>query len=133
MKKKSLRLVIVSILIVLAISVSAWIGYNELTIPTSPIITIENNIVYWTATGTGDMTAGRFIRSYEVRVVLTNETFTVFVDGPTEIGQIMTADLAVLDLTATNVNAEVSVRTIRTLGSGTRFSRWSNTVFWTQG
>jgi len=132
MKVKKHRLIIISLLIVLVISVSIWFGYNELTRPTSPIIAIDNNIVSWTATGTGDMTAGRFIRSYESRVALGRDIFAVFIEGPTEIGETMVIDLSTLNLgdTATT-DADISVRTIRTLGNSTRFSRWSNTVYWT--
>ncbi|MCL2856839.1 MAG: hypothetical protein FWE19_03835 [Oscillospiraceae bacterium] len=104
-KAKKLRLVIISLLMASAISVLIWFGYNELTRPTSPVIAIDGNVVWWTATGTGDMTAGRFIRSYEMRIVLGGETFTEFIDGPTG-------------------------RTIRTPSTSTRFSRWSNTVNW---
>jgi len=63
-----------------------------------------------------------------------NEAFTAIVDGPTELGATMSKDLA--DILFVNTrpttadNAEVSVRTIRNLNSGTAFSEWSNTVTW---
>jgi len=131
MKKK--RKIIILVLIILTICVAAWFGYRETSRPTTPVIAIENNIVTWTATGTGDIRAGRFIRQYEVRVIIGDETFTAIIEGATEVGATMTKDLKtfILDDAQPNAtNAEVTVRTIRNLDSGTRFSHWSNTVTW---
>lgn len=133
MKNKKFKPIAITALTILVISISAYIAYNELTRPTSPIITIENNIVSWTATGAGDIEAGRFIRSYEVRVVIGSETFTTIVECPFEIGAIVTKDLTDFYLAnkeTTTANADVSVRTIRNLNAGTRFSNWSNIVTW---
>ena len=121
--------------LVLAISVSAWIIHNDRTRPTTPIISIENNTVSWNTTGLGDISAGRFIRSYEVRIVIGNDVITTVVDGAKEIGAILSIDLTSIDLNDAqfnNDNAEVSVRTIRNFNS-TRFSRWSNEVIWVRG
>ena len=134
MKKKKLRLIIIGVLAVVVIA-SAWFGYREMSRPTTPVIAIENNIVSWSSTGRGDITAGRFIRQYEIRLVVANETFTTIVDGATEVGAVMNYDLTTFDLDNTQfttANAEVSVRTIRNLDTGTRFSNWSNTVEWIQ-
>ncbi|MCL2851522.1 MAG: hypothetical protein FWE20_00595 [Defluviitaleaceae bacterium] len=133
MRKEEFSLIVIGALIVSAISLSAWIAYSELTRPTSPVIAIENNTIAWDVTGIGDITAGRFIRSYEVRVVIGNETFTAIVDGPTELGVTIAKGLTTLDLDSVQQaidNAEVTVRTVRNLNSGTGFSRWSNTVIW---
>jgi len=133
MGKRKIRIILASVLIVSAAIVTAWIAYNELTRPSTPVIAIEDGTVSWVATGTGDMEAGRFIRWYEARVVVGNETLTLNVDGPTEIGEIMTIDLTTLDLVDTGMletNAEISVRTIRTLNTGARTGRWSNMVIW---
>ena len=131
MKKKKFR-IIISVLIIAAISISAWIIYIEQTRPTAPVISIENNTISWNTTGTGDIRAGRFIRSYEVRVIIRDEIFTVIVDGARELGEILTIDLTSINLDNTHLttnDAEVTVRTIRTFNS-TRFSKWSNTVIW---
>ena len=131
MKKKKFR-IIISVLIIAAISISAFIIYNERTRPTTPIISIENNTISWNTTGAGDVRAGRFIRSYEVRVIIDDEIFTVIVDGATEAGEILTIDLTSInleDVRLTTDNAEVTVRTIREFNS-TRLSKWSNAVIW---
>ena len=90
--KRNFRFMIIGILAVLVIFVSAWIAYSELTRPSTPVITINSNMVSWPATGEGDMRAGRFIRSYEVRVVIGSETLIINVDGPTEINEVMIID-----------------------------------------
>ena len=126
MKKKKLR-IIIGVLIIAAISISAFIIYNERTRPTTPIISIENNTISWNTTGAGDIRAGRFIRSYEVRIVTGDETFTTIIDGAKEIGAVLTIDLTSINLDTDN--AEVTVRTIRNFNSE-RFSKWSNTVVW---
>jgi len=130
MKNKKSKIVIV-VLIIVAISISALIIYNERTRPTSPVIAIEDNIVSWNTTGSGDIRAGRFIRSYEVRVIIGNEVFIEIVDGATKLGEILTIDLTSVNLgdTPSKENAEVTVRTIRNFNS-TRFSKWSNTIVW---
>jgi len=133
MKKRKFKLIIIILLIVLVVPISAWPIYIELTRPSTPILAVENNIVSWVATGTGDMAAGRFIRSYEARIVTEDEIFVINVDGPTAIGEVMAIDLTTLNLANTDISefyVEISVRTIRTLTFGTRVSRWSNTIVW---
>ena len=131
MKKKKVK-ILISVIIITVIFISALIIYNERTRPTTPVISIENNTVSWNTTGTGDIRAGRFIRSYEVRVVIDDEIFTTIVDGATKVGEVLFIDLTSINLGnahLTTDNAEVTVRTIRNFNS-TRFSKWSNTVVW---
>ena len=101
--------------------------------PTTPVISIKNSVVSWDATGRGDITSGRFIRQYEIRLVVGNDTYTAIIDGPTELGVTVTKDLTTFErdrILHSTANAEVSVRTIRNLDSGVRLSPWSNTVTW---
>jgi|GEM_PF-2044657 len=133
MNERKLGFAIIIALTIAAICVFAWVAYYEITRPTTPVITIEDSIVSWVATGAGDMTAGRFIRSYEVRVAIGSEIFMTDVEGPTEIGEIMAKDLADLDLPNPQLaatDAEAMVRTLRNIGAGTRVGRWSNAVVW---
>lgn len=112
----------------LLIVISAWIVYQELTRPTTPVITIEESIVSWITTGTGDIAEGRFIRSYELRFATERESVVVTVDGGRYIGEVLTFDLSTTDFSDINSNIQISVRTIRNLDSGMRRSRWSNVV-----
>ncbi|MCL2696451.1 MAG: hypothetical protein FWE74_00050 [Oscillospiraceae bacterium] len=131
MHKKKIKIVI-SVIITAIIFISALIIYIERTRHTTPIISIENNTVSWNTTGTGDIRAGRFIRSYEVRVIIGDETFTTIVDGAKRVDEILSIDLTSMDLSNSQLiteNAEVTVRTIRNFNS-TRYSKWSNIVIW---
>ena len=124
---KIIKLVMLCSLLVTSVFLSGCITIP----PTTPVISIQNNVILWEATGRGDITSGRFIRQYEIRVLIGNDTYTEIVDGPTELGVTMTKDLTTFNLNDainSTANAEVSVRTIRNLDSGTRYSTWSNTV-----